>query len=77
MGLPKKGEEMANVEFIRHKIDWEGWPDALEWFNDDYGDSELNALIAKAQAHLYGLNQLHDDILDRVETILDEQGDDE
>lgn len=40
---------MLTKEFIRHKIDWEGWPDALEWFSGDRSeDPDINRVLDKA-----------------------------
>ena len=67
--------EKLTKEFIRHKIEWEGWPDALEWFaGDETEDPALTELIAQGLTHYIFLENLRKDI-DNI--LLSEQEEDE
>lgn len=67
-------KEVTDPQYILDKIDWEGWPDALEWLvNDNFGDEELNQLIYDATQLHTQLNYLHNQIEDRVEELLGEE----
>lgn len=60
-------KELADINYIEDKIDWEGWPDALEWLSgEDFGDQHLNSLIAEATALHGELTRLRAEIEDRV-----------
>lgn len=62
------------LDFIEHKIDWEGWPDALEWLvSDDFGDKKLNDLIAEAAGYHSLLLHARTRIESRVEELQDQQ----
>lgn len=65
---------VTDLEFIEHKIDWEGWPDALEWLvADNFGDEELNQLIYDATQLHTQLNYFRERIESRVDELLEER----
>lgn len=62
---------LADIDYIESKIDWEGWPEAIEWLADkDFGDQYLNDTIAEAVAAYEQLNRLRSQLTDRVHELV-------
>lgn len=60
----------TDPELIVHKVDNEGWPDALEWFaSDNFEDAELDQLIYDAVQQHYILNHFWEQIKARLEVL--------
>lgn len=60
----------TDPEVLASKIDWEGWPDALEWFAEDrFEDHKLDELIYQAKETYYALESFRTQIEDRLEEL--------
>lgn len=65
--------EKGDPSFIEHKIEWEGWPDALPWLvGYDFGNELLNQEIYDAYGLYNELESKHDSIMDLVDDMLDD-----
>ena len=55
----------ATLQDVAYKMDWEGWPEVLEWFHgeDDIFDKEFSQLWYDAQQAYGILNGYHRQIL--------------
>lgn len=54
---------MITKEDIRAKIDWEGWPDALEWLDpDEIEDDRVRQLVYDGLVHHSALQNIYDEL---------------
>jgi hypothetical protein len=50
---------------IRSKLGWEGWPEALEWFDpEEVEDPEVAIVLSEAMGLYLRLDELHMELID-------------
>jgi hypothetical protein len=64
---------MLSPNEIRQKIEWEGWPDAIEWLDaEDVEDETLKGALQSASDAYLDLEAARDTLYARLDELLEE-----
>lgn len=61
---------MTDPQNLLNKLDWEGWPEGITWFQpDDFEDKALSKLVERALDLYQDLETVHKELKDRCEEL--------